>query len=68
MKDIINNLQKPVTRKIQLTIASNLISSKDDGKRLMHAKSDNVKITIYDKADKLLKHLLNQFFLAMILG
>ena len=57
MKDIINNLQKSVTRKIQLTIASNLISSKDDRKRVMHAKSDNVKITIHGKADKIIETL-----------
>ena len=57
MKDIINNLQKSVTRKIQLTIASNLISSKDDRKRVMHVKSDNVKITIHGKADEIIEAL-----------
>ena len=39
--------------KIQLTIAINLISSKDnDEERVMHSKSDNLEITTYDKTDE----------------
>ena len=42
LKDIINNLKKSDTWKIQLTIAVNFISSKDDNdeERVMHSKSD----------------------------
>ena len=43
-KDIINNLKKFDTWKIQLTIAINFISSKDNDKeRVMHSKNDNGK-------------------------
>ena len=43
LKDIITNLRKFGTWKIQLTIAINSMSSKDtDGKRLMYSKSDNI--------------------------
>ena len=58
MKDIINNLKKSNTQKIQLTTAINFISSKDtDEERVMHAKSDNIEITIYDKADEVIEEL-----------
>ena len=54
LKDIINNLKKLDTWKIQLTIAIDFISSKDkDEERVMHSKSDNEEIKINDKADKL---------------
>ena len=54
LKDIINNLEKLDTWKIQLTIAIDFISSKDkDEERVMHSKSDNEEIKINDKADKL---------------
>ena len=50
--------------KIQLTIAINFISSKDnDEERKMHSKSDNIEIIVCNKADevieKLFKSLLN---------
>ena len=42
LKDIINNLKKSDTRKIQLKTANNFISSIDIEKlRVMHSKSDN---------------------------
>ena len=42
LKDIINNLKKYDTWKIQLIIANILISSLDgDEERVMHSKSDN---------------------------
>ena len=45
LKDIINNLKKSETWKIQLSIANNFISSIDDGKEhVMHSKSDNMEI------------------------
>ena len=51
LKDI-NNLKKSDTCKIRLTIAINVISSKDnDEEPVMHSKSDNVEIMINDKAD-----------------
>ena len=41
-KDIINNLKKSDTWKIQLTIANNFISSiANDEEHVMHSKSDN---------------------------
>ena len=43
LKHIINNLKKSSTWKIQLTIASNFISSIDnDEERVMHSQSDNI--------------------------
>ena len=58
LKDIINNLKKYDTWEIQLTIAINFISSKDNGKELVvHLKSDNIEIMINDGADKVIKEL-----------
>ena len=54
MKDFGGNLKKSGTWKIQLTIAIIFLSSKDvDKECVMHSKSDNIEIIIYDKADKL---------------
>ena len=45
LKDIINNLKKSDTWKIQLPIANNFISFIDnDEECVMHSKSDNIKI------------------------
>ena len=42
IKDIINDLKKSDTGKLQLTIVINFISSKDTGEEhVMHSKSDN---------------------------
>ena len=47
LQDIINNLKKSDTWKIQLTIANNFISSIDiDEELLMHSKSDNIEVMI----------------------
>ena len=44
LKDIINNLKKYDTWKIQLRIPNNFISSIDNYKeRVMHSKSDNIE-------------------------
>ena len=60
MKHIINNLKKSGTRKIQLTIASNFISSKDnDEDRVIHSKGDNIEIMIDDEADEVIKQLFD---------
>ena len=60
LKDIINDLKKFDTWKIQLTIAINFISSKDtDEERVMHSKSDNIEIMINDKADEVIEELFH---------
>ena len=62
MKDIINNLKKSNTWRIQLTIAINFIYSKDtDEERVMHSKSDSIEIMIYSKADKVIQELSESF-------
>ena len=59
-KDIINNLKKFDTWKIQLAIANNFISSIDnDEKRVMHSKSDNIEIMINDEADEVTNELID---------
>ena len=58
MRDIIINLQKSKTWKIQLTIAINFISFKDyDKKRVMYSKSDDVEFMSYDNANKVVNEL-----------
>ena len=53
LKDIINNLKKSETWKIQLTKANNLIYSIDDNEGLvMHWKYDSIEIMINDESDK----------------
>ena len=62
LKNIINNLKKSDTWKIQLTIANNFISSIDnDEERVMHSKSDNIEIMINDEADEVIKELFDSF-------
>ena len=57
-KDIINNLKKSDTWKIQLTIANNFISSiANDEEHVMHSKNDNTEIMM--KQMNLQKNLLN---------
>ena len=59
LNDIINDLKKSDTWKIQLTIAINFITFKDNGEeeRLMHSKSDNIEFMIYDNADEVIQEL-----------
>ena len=60
LKDIIDNLKKSGTWKIQLTTASNFISSIDNDEELvMHSKSDNLEIMISDEADEVIKELFD---------
>ena len=49
-------LKISVTRKFQLTIAINFISSRntDDGSTV-HSNSDNIEIMIYDKANEVIQ-------------
>ena len=56
IKDIINDLKKSDTGKLQLRIVINFISSKDTGEEhVMHSKSDNIEIMISDKVIKQMK-------------
>ena len=53
LKDIKNNLKKSSRWKIRLTIAINLVYSKDnDEECVMHSKSKNTEIMINDEAIK----------------
>ena len=53
LKNIINDLKKSDAQKIQLPLAINFISSKDnDEERVMHSKSDNIEIMIDEKIDE----------------
>ena len=56
LKDIINNLKKSHTQKIQLTIANNCFSFKDnDEDHVMHSKSGQIEIMINDETDEVIK-------------
>ena len=53
MRDIILNLQKSDTLKIQLTNAIISISSKNvDEERVMHSKSNNTEFVSYDNVNE----------------
>ena len=53
---MLNRYHKSHTRKIQLKIAINFMSSKDNNEEcVMHSKSENVKIMINDKEDKVIE-------------
>ena len=58
LKDIINNLKKSDSWKIQLAIANNIISSIDnDEEHVMRSKSHNKEIMINYKAVDIIKEL-----------
>ena len=58
LTDIIINLQKSDTWKIQLTVAIDSISSKDpDEERKMHSKSDNIEFMPYDNVNEVINEL-----------
>ena len=61
LRDIKNDLKQSDTYKIQLTIAINFISCKNDNdeKCVIHSKSDNIEIMISDKADEVIKKLFD---------
>ena len=66
MRNIIIDLQSSDTWKIQLTISTNFISSKDtEEERVMYAINDNIKFTSYndanDVANKLFESLLSRY-------
>ena len=63
MKNIINNLKKSVSLKIQLPLAIKSVSSKDtDKERLMHLKSCNIVTMINDKADQFIEKVFELSF------
>ena len=63
LRDIIINLQKSDTWKIQLTIAINFISSKDaEEERVMHSRSNNIKFTSYIDANEVADELFESLF------
>ena len=63
LKDMIIDLQISDTWKIQLTIAINFISSKDvDEQCVMHSKSENIEVMLYDDAYEVLIKFLSHFF------
>ena len=58
LKDIINNLKKSDTWRIQLSIAINFVFSKDnDEKQGIYSKSVSIEIMINDEASKVIKKL-----------
>ena len=58
LKNIINDLKKSDAQKIQLPLAINFVSSKDnDEERAMHSKSDNIEIMIDEKIDEAIEKL-----------
>ena len=60
LKDIVIDLQKFDTSKIQLTIAVNFISSKDTNEeQIMHSKTDNIEVMTYDNPAKLIEELFD---------
>ena len=58
LKDILDDLKKSATWKIHLIIGTNFTSSKDiDEGCVIHSKSDNTEIMIYDKPDEVIEEL-----------
>ena len=58
LKNIINDLKKSDAQKIQLPLAINFVSSKDnDEERAMHSKSDNIETMIDEKIDEAIEKL-----------
>ena len=63
LKDVINNLRKSDTWKIQLKIEINFTSYKDcnDEERIMHTKIDGKEITVNDEADEVIEEVFKSF-------
>ena len=60
LKDIVNNLKKSDTWKIDWTVANNFISFIDnDEECVMNSEIENIEIMISDEADKVLKELFD---------
>ena len=59
MRDRIIDIEESDTWEIQLTIAINFTSSKDvEEERVMHPKSNNIKLTSYNDANEVVDELL----------
>ena len=58
LKNIINDLKKSDAQKIQLPLAINFISSKDNyEEHAMHSKSVNTEIMFQDRANEVMESL-----------
>ena len=58
LKDIINNLKKYDMWWIQLIIAINFVSCKDnDEECIRHSKKDNTEFVIYDNAEEVIEEV-----------
>ena len=69
MKDIVNDLEKSGSWKIQLTIAVNFIFSKDiDGECVMHLKSDNREVMAYGKVYEVIEELFESLLCRYQIG
>ena len=56
MRNTIIGLQKSDTRKSQLRILFNFLSSKDTNEeQVMHSKSDNIEVIIYHNANEVIE-------------
>ena len=63
MRGILINRQKSETWKIQLAIAVNFISSEDvDEEPVMHSKSNNIQLILYDDSNQVVDEIASQFF------
>ena len=60
MRDITIDLQNSETSEIQITIAINFMSLKDDEeKRVMYGKTENIKFTSYSDPNKVVDKLFD---------
>ena len=56
MRNLVIGLQKSDTRKSQLKISFNFLSSKDTNEeQVMHSKSDNIEVMIYDNTNEVIE-------------
>ena len=56
MRNLVIGLQKSDTRKSQLKISFNFLSSKDTNEeQVMHSKSDNIEVMIYDDTNEVIE-------------
>ena len=69
LRNIIIDLQRSVTWKIQLTLAVNFIFSKDTDKELvMHSKTDNIEGVTYDGLEEVIKELFESLLCRYEIG
>ena len=56
LRNLVIGLQKSDTRKSQLKISFNFLSSKDTNEeQVMHSKSDNIEVMIYDNTNEVIE-------------